>query len=649
VQNLSPRAARLYLTRLDDLWASLFRASLPPASGLTASSCSYGRGFAFRFFQLHLAATPCGFATVAVIGPDWLLSSNEILPMLGTPRTGGAGAGTYLAFEMRNPAFDANGNCTANFVVLKRVSGVVTALSSFAAGCRNNMSMRFIARGDLILGYVDGWQVVALSGIGVPAGQPGIGGYATPSGNAINLVQVGPVDAIAPSAVNPSSLGVAAFPNRIEMQWQGVADDPRGVGLWTYVLYRNGAYLGMAAQPNYVDEAVAPSTTYTYQIWAVDQHYGWSSALSANLTAAPAGTTEPRRIGVRPEGAYWGAAGEQIDLRSGNLNYTVPLVKALARSGWSATFALSYNSQMWRQDSGGTWKLGRDVGYGLGWRLMAGSITPVYQGTWAIHHYVFTDSTGAEYRLDVNNGNVWTSREGFYGSFDANTWYLYFPDGTKWAMWVQSGGNEDDAGTLYPKQMWDTNGNWIELRGRLRRRGRRHERAHPVHHGHPQRVQRAVHLPVQRRLESPPGAHHRRGDRLHVYLPRQSIRDVSVQWRRLRNRQLPPSRHSDRLERLHRVSVQPVERRDDADDDPAGRQHPLGIPHLHLLGRAELPRDSVAANDAFGRGRALELDDRSRQPHQPPCGRDGRRRRRGDAESLDVRDVRRRAGAHCHV
>ena len=59
VQNLFPRAVWLYLMRLDDLWASLFPASLPPASGLTATFCSYGRRFATRFFQLHLAATPC--------------------------------------------------------------------------------------------------------------------------------------------------------------------------------------------------------------------------------------------------------------------------------------------------------------------------------------------------------------------------------------------------------------------------------------------------------------------------------------------------------------------------------------------------------------------------------------------------------------
>jgi len=59
---LSPRAARLYLVRLDGVRVSLFLASSPPAPGLTAGSCSCGRGFAFRFLQLHLTATPCGSA-----------------------------------------------------------------------------------------------------------------------------------------------------------------------------------------------------------------------------------------------------------------------------------------------------------------------------------------------------------------------------------------------------------------------------------------------------------------------------------------------------------------------------------------------------------------------------------------------------------
>ena len=48
--------------------------SLPPAS-----------------FGFPLTARPYGSATVAVIGPDWLLSSNKILPMLGTLRAGPPG------------------------------------------------------------------------------------------------------------------------------------------------------------------------------------------------------------------------------------------------------------------------------------------------------------------------------------------------------------------------------------------------------------------------------------------------------------------------------------------------------------------------------------------------------------------------------
>ena len=75
---LVPHGSTLHV--LDDLLGSLFPASLPPAPGLTAVSCSYGREFAIRFFQLHLTATPCGFATVAAIGPDWLLHPIRFCP-----------------------------------------------------------------------------------------------------------------------------------------------------------------------------------------------------------------------------------------------------------------------------------------------------------------------------------------------------------------------------------------------------------------------------------------------------------------------------------------------------------------------------------------------------------------------------------------
>ena len=84
MRNLSPRADWLYLMRLDDFWASLLLASLPPTSGLTDRRVFLRS----RVCYTLLSASPRGyalrFATVAVIGSGWLLSSNKILPMLGT-------------------------------------------------------------------------------------------------------------------------------------------------------------------------------------------------------------------------------------------------------------------------------------------------------------------------------------------------------------------------------------------------------------------------------------------------------------------------------------------------------------------------------------------------------------------------------------
>ena len=109
----------------------------------------------------------------------------------------------------------------------------------------------------------------------------------------------------------------------------------------------------------------------------------------------PTVVTPPGRVGVRSTGAYWGAGGEQIDMLSGNLNFTLPLLKAQGRGGWGATLALHYNSQVWRREaSGATFKLAKDVGYGFGWRLMAGSLAPFWSDTWTLLHYVYTDSSG---------------------------------------------------------------------------------------------------------------------------------------------------------------------------------------------------------------------------------------------------------------
>jgi hypothetical protein len=97
------------------------------------------------------------------------------------------------------------------------------------------------------------------------------------------------------------------------------------------------------------------------------------------------------------------------------------------------------------------------LGEGLGWKLQAGSIRPVWLNG-SIDHYVYSDSTGAEYRLDQNNGGVWTSLDSTHAAFNANNDYLCFPDGSFWLMNVTSVSSEQDAGTMYPSTMEDTNG-----------------------------------------------------------------------------------------------------------------------------------------------------------------------------------------------
>ena len=149
----------------------------------------------------------------------------------------------------------------------------------------------------------------------------------------------------------------------MELQWPAAADDTAGSGVAGYQISRGGVSVGTAAAAQsgiteFTDETVTPVQGTAYTITAYDRHGNVGAAATATV---PAVAADGRRTGVRPTGSYWGAAGEQIDLLSGNLNFALPLLKPQSRGGWSTTFMLSYNSQLWRQDAGGTWKVGHDV------------------------------------------------------------------------------------------------------------------------------------------------------------------------------------------------------------------------------------------------------------------------------------------------
>jgi RHS repeat-associated protein len=376
--------------------------------------------------------------------------------------SGPAAAGTTYAFEVQNPTFSGSG-CTATLAGYSIISGVVTLLSSTGIVCNTGMTVRsVITPNNQIVVYINNSEVLFVRNTAISSGQPGIGVRGAPSGNSISQVQLGAIYTGAPTMPPASEIGVSAYAADVQIQWPGASEAAAGPGVAFYNIYRNGTILadvGLAGtNQGFIDAGVSHSTTYTYSIVAVDYDLN-SSTDTIMVTTPPAGSADPRETGVRPNGSYWGGGGEQIDMLSGNLNYTMPIVKAMGRGGWSVGFNLTYNSQNWRQDPGGTWQLGDDVGYGYGWKLLAGSLLPFNTPT-GVAEYIYTDGTGAQYHLDQNSGGVWTSK-GIFVSYDATNTTLYFNDGSFWFMGATSAGTEWDAGTMYPTSMEDSNGNEI--------------------------------------------------------------------------------------------------------------------------------------------------------------------------------------------
>lgn len=278
-------------------------------------------------------------------------------------------------------------------------------------------------------------------------------------------MKVGHHDTVAPQRLAQSTVATSLLPSSVSLKWPTVPDDSVGIGVFEYLVSRNGLATATILEPEFGDSAVQPSTTYNYSVQAIDEHGNTSAPATITVTTPPAGSVDPRRVGLYSTGSYWGGGGEQIDTLSGNLHFSVPLLTAQGRTGWAVPVGMVYDSQNWRQDNGVNWKLGTDVGYGFGWKLLIGSITPYYTSYWSgADHYVYTDSTGAQYRLDQNNSGAWTS-----SMQSVHVWLdttvspnkLHFKDGTFWVMGCTSGGMEQDAGTLYPTIIEDRFGNQV--------------------------------------------------------------------------------------------------------------------------------------------------------------------------------------------
>jgi RHS repeat-associated protein len=422
-------------------------------------------------------------STVSV--PDGTNSYSAKATVLGT-------SNTYIAFDLYLRASSdadyykstgtyylvhyAKSSTVYAVYVYKRVSGVLTMLAGTNVPLLNDgdtISAMVNDNGD-IAAYVNNAAILHANDTSISSGQPGVGisnyynlnSSGTTAGTAITNVQLGPAYRTPPGPVTTPT--VSAYATHIDFQWPAVSDG-NGAGIAYYSWYRNYQWVANTTSLTWSDTTVQPGNEYIYTFQVTDMQWNvvTPDPITVSAAVAPAGSPNPpdgREIGVRPTGTYWGGNGEQIDVLSGNVNYTVPLLTAKGRTGWNAPFNLTYNSQNWRQDSGGLWNLGADVGYGYGWNLMAGSILPVYSGPTLIY-YLFTDATGAQYRLSINNGGIWSSPESVYLEYDSNVspGRLYFRNGQFWVMGCTSAAGEPDQGTMYPTILEDTNGNQLQV------------------------------------------------------------------------------------------------------------------------------------------------------------------------------------------
>jgi hypothetical protein len=367
-------------------------------------------------------STNNGYEVEATLGMVWSSNEYDIFLRASSNAQGninGWGLGTSYELIIYNPSWqDAPPAPLCSAFLYKFVSGVSTLLSSTTFACfgsnfptANNIVVRaVVTQSNYILMYINNVLSMQVQDTSIGTGQPGLGVLDSSS---IAQAAIGHQDTTPPIPINPASISASVQPDQVDLQWGATTDDPNGIGLLKYSVYRNG--VPPADVPltttTFSDYTAMPSTSYTYTIYAVDQHLNEVGTSYSVTTPAPSNVVP--KTGVRPTGTYWGGGGEQIDMASGNLNYAVPILKAMGRGGWSVNLQLSYNSQNWRQDSGGIWQLGQDTGYGYGWRLQAGSMTPVYSNAWTLAYYFFIDSTGAWHKFSINNGsNVWSSQDG---------------------------------------------------------------------------------------------------------------------------------------------------------------------------------------------------------------------------------------------
>ncbi len=232
------------------------------------------------------------------------------------------------------PAGFPNGG-QGTLCVYQYVNGSATGLAGLYVTVADGANLRSVVFGNTLWVFLNNILEISIN-VNVTTGSPGIGGYGMTGGSGFTSVKLGHHDVVAPTTVAKSTIASSVTGSQVLMRWAGALDDPNGIGTWAYFVFRSGAGNGwQPITPEFTDNTVAPGTTYTYQIYTVDQHGNVGAPMSSPLTTPPAGAIDPRRVGMFTTGSYWGGGGEQIDTSERESEFLSAFGDGAGADGWT--------------------------------------------------------------------------------------------------------------------------------------------------------------------------------------------------------------------------------------------------------------------------------------------------------------------------
>lgn len=242
----------------------------------------------------------------------------------------GASSGSFYAFAIQTST--GQNGCQAQANLYKAVNGTVSVVANTSVGC--GMFYSAIAAPDgslrLLVPAANGelYEPLIWSDPSTPlTGAAGIAAAGPGDGTAATLWQAAlyTVSRVAPSAVDPSTIQTYVRATEADIRTPGT------LGVYQYQWYRDGQFLTATFNPELSDASVSAGSTHTYGVNATDIYSNTSATTSFTVTTPASTNIDPREIGLRSTGSYWGGMGEQIDVRSGNLNYSYPVLAAVSR------------------------------------------------------------------------------------------------------------------------------------------------------------------------------------------------------------------------------------------------------------------------------------------------------------------------------